>query len=261
MNDLTVIIPLDKWDNTVKEYLERAIDSVINQTVKPGGITIVIPLDFDNVELMDFFKKTEDKLKETEIRFQRHYAEDVTTIPQLINKGVEIHERKYFCVLEYMDAIEETWFKNVQTYIMEDKNINAYVPIVKLFSDEGKFINFQHTPWWALGFVDDALGYFDEESLKLLPDVGGYGTVMKTSDFIEVGKLKPSILYYYWGEFFLRFVYNKKNMFVIPKTLYNHTLIIPEESEEIAKFYWDSIFQEYLYHDERELIIMAKNEN
>jgi len=250
MMDLTVIIPISKWNDETKECLDRALDSVALQTVKPTNI--ILATYVENKTLDDYISKTIEEFKSFEIDVKLN--RESYSIVALINRSaLNLVETKYFTILEPTDAFEKTWFENVERYISHDEDIATYLPIIKLFSEDGKFLNFQHATWWAQEFSELGLGYLSEETIKLLPELTGLGMVIRTSEFKEIGGLKDNIVLYYWIEFFLRLVYNKKNAFVIPKSLYNHTLIKPDLTEEEAKFYWEAAQQEYYFNTQRDL--------
>jgi len=248
--DLTIIIPIVKWDEQVKEQLDRALDSVALQTVRPKNI-VFSSLPLDNEEYNIYLKKTIEEFKNFDIVVSGVQSPDGSTVPDLINNGV--NKTKYFTILEPSDMFEKTWFENVERYMSHDQDISMYLPIVKMFTPDGQFIRFYNEAYWANGFTDD-LGYVSEEALKTMFDMNITGSIINTQDFKDVGGLKTNIKLYYWYEFMLRFVYNKKNAFVIPKSLYNHIYVKPTDiTEKEAKFYWDASLQEYYYKNQRDL--------
>jgi len=262
MKDLTIIIPLERWDDEVQKYLDRALDSVFTQTVKPSKIHIVTNDSlFDNDEFREYFTKTIDEFDKINVEivqtvgdytFEYYPNNSINGLIETINKV----DTKYFTVLEPTDQFEPTWFENVERYIKSsDKDISVYLPICKVFNKDGEFIRFLNEQWWANGFSKDLnLGYVDEEGLKTMFDMNLSGSIINKNDFNEVGGLKNNIKLYYWYEFLLRLVYNQKHVFVIPKSLYNHIYfraVNIEESE--ARFYWDSVQQEYYFNTQREL--------
>jgi len=263
MKDLTVIIPVGQWDEQTKEYLDRALDSIFTQTVKPPKIHITTNNGlFNNIEFLEYFNKTINEFDKIGIEvvqtvgnyeFEYYPNNSVDAIVDTVNNV----KTKYFTVLEPTDQFEPTWFENVQRYIeTTDKEISIYLPICKVFNDEGIFIRFLNEQWWATGFSKDLdLGYVDEEGLKIMYDMNLTGAVINKKDFEDVGSLKNNIKLYYWYEFLLRLIYNQKIAFVIPKSLYNHTYFKANNIEEDeARFYWDSALNEYYFNSQRELI-------
>ena len=49
MEELTIIIPIHRYDQTIGQYLNRAIQSVDNQIEKPNNILIVAPKEVTDI--------------------------------------------------------------------------------------------------------------------------------------------------------------------------------------------------------------------
>ena len=56
MSDISVIIPVNEINETIKEYLVKCIQSINNQNVKPEKVYIV---HADTKEVNNFFKSWE----------------------------------------------------------------------------------------------------------------------------------------------------------------------------------------------------------
>jgi hypothetical protein len=263
MIDLTVVIPVEKWNEEERKYLDRALKSLFKQKVKP--VEIILGFNKELKDDKNFIGFIDEKTKEFEtvnINITKSYSDSyifehcphnsVTAIAGC----VKLVKTKYFTVLEATDEFEISWFENVEKYIeTSDKEISIYFPICKVFNQEGEFVRFLNEQWWANGFSKDLdLGYIDEEGLKLMYDMNLSGAVINKSDYDAIGGLKTNIKLYYWYEFLLRLIYNHKNAFIIPKSLYNHVYFpaINIETDE-AKFYWDSVQTEYYFIDQRDL--------
>jgi hypothetical protein len=262
MEELTVIIPIEKWDDETKKYLDRALDSVFNQKSKPSEIIFGTHSDLNDNKYGEYLEKTIKEFEMIGINILNKCSDYVfenypNSSSMAINDCVKSVKTKYFTVLELTDQFEPTWIENVQRYIETlDKDISAYLPICKIFNENGEFVRFLNEQWWANGFSKDLdLGYVDEEGLKVMFDMNLTGSIINKKDFDEIGGLKTNIKLYYWYEFLLRLVYNQKHVFVIPKSLYNHVYFKANNIEEHeAKFYWDSVQKEYYFNNQRELI-------
>jgi hypothetical protein len=269
MIDLTVIIPVEKWENEVNKYLERSLNSIFNQTVKPSEIILGFNIDLkNNKKFIEYIDKKNKEFQTINVNISKNFSDgyffehyphnSVTTITGCIYSV----KTKYFTVLEATDEVEITWFENVKKYIeTSDKEISIYLPICKVFSEEGEFVRFLNEQWWANGFSKDLdLGYIDEEGLKLMYDMNISGAVINKGDYDAIGGFKTNIKLYYWYEFLLRLIYNGKTAFVIPKSLYNHVYFsaVNIETDE-AKFYWDSALSEYYFNNQRDLIYNKKS--
>lgn len=218
MKDLTIIIPIHKFDNTVKEYLQKAVNSVLEQTVKPNKI-IFVGLN----ETLENIKDTIDIGDGTlNVNFINN-DDGETDFCSQVNLAVDEVKTKYFSILEYDDTYTSKWFENVEKHTKLNDEISIYMPIVNTLNKDGQFFKFMNEVTWATSFCSE-LGFIDEESLLTYFDYQLPGAVIKTEDFIEVGKLKPSIKISFWYEFLLRLVSQAKTVYVIPKVGYNHIL-------------------------------------
>ena len=252
MKDLTVIVPLHEYNESVGKLLERAIES-FNAT------------DIDNdTELLFIGPKTIIKLlKEKYDGDNRVFVEnEKTDFCTQINTAVE-KCKKYFSILEYDDVYTSNWFKNVKEYLAEDENISIFLPLTEIvkFGKENEPIGYVNEAALAVSFCEK-LGYLDLEALLNYMNFNTTGGVFKTSDFIDVGKLKPTIKLTFWYEFLLRSVRNDKKIYVIPKVGYIHTLdrenslsekynknMKPEEAE-----FWIELAQkDYLFNKTRDM--------
>jgi hypothetical protein len=257
--DLTIIIPLDKWDEKVKEYLDRAIDSVALNTLKPYMVIFVTPIGLED-DANEYFTKTKSELETLGIKETLSYSTSKTNFCEQINETVKTLKTKYFSVLEYTDSYGKTWFDNVKRHIELDKDISMFLPIANLYNEETEFIRFYNEQYLAQGFTENDLGFVTEDALKVLWDMNITGGVINKDDFIAVGGLKPSIKIFHWYEFLLRFCNKGKIVYVIPKALYNHTLFKNDVDIEEAKFYHDLCLKEYWYEQDREKVYLKVQE-
>jgi hypothetical protein len=220
MIDLTIIIPIHKWDETIKGYLDKAIDSVALSTVKPKTLTFVLPTAITS-EFNDYFNKTKEELNVFEIEATLLNNDGETDFSSQVNLGVNDVKTKYFSILEFDDTYTKKWFENVEKHIIKDENISLFLPISNVLNKQGEFFTFKNEVYWAKGFASE-LGFIDEESLLTFFDLQLPGGVFKTEDFVAVGLLKPSIKVSFWYEFLLRLTNQGKTVYVIPKIGYNH---------------------------------------
>ncbi len=56
MKDITVVIPVHEINESIEEFLTNSVQSINNQTVKPGKVCVV---HADTKELNDFFNSWE----------------------------------------------------------------------------------------------------------------------------------------------------------------------------------------------------------
>lgn len=258
MKDLTIIIPLHEFNEVVREYTKKAIDSVIEQKVKPGKVSFVLSPGLSE-DFGDFFNTTSDKLKEVDIKSSFILNPGKSDFCSQINFAVNEIETKYFSILECDDTYTKIWFDNVEKHVKLNDEISIYMPIVNTLNKDGKFFKFMNEVVHATSFSSE-LGFIDEESLLTYFDYQLPGSVIKTEDFIEVGGLKASIKISFWYEFLLRLVSQSKIVYVIPKIGYNHilgradSLIDTYEQtvkQEEAKWWSELAQKEYHFKEDR----------
>ena len=110
---------------------------------------------------------------------------------------------------------------------------------------------------------EDAIGYLTVDGLMSYSDFNLTGAVIKTSDFVDCGKLKKSIKLAFWFEFLLRMLYNGKKEYVIPKMGYKHGLRRPDSlmlayqdmPKDEAQKWFNLAKQEYFFKNDREKTI------
>ena len=253
MKDLTVIVPIHKYNDEIEALLYTAIES-LRKTDIDGDTELLF------VGPSDVLKKLKETYKDEEIKFIESKKTDFVS---QINLAVE-NCRKYFSILEFDDIYTPNWFKNVKEYFDKDENISIYLPLTEV-------VLFDKKEQGAIGYVNEAvlatsfaenLGFLDLECLLNYMNFNTTGGVFKTKDFIEVGKLKEPIKLTFWYEFLLRAVRNDKKIYVIPKVGYIHALnrkdslsmyynetMKPEEAE-----FWIELAQkDYLFKKKRDI--------
>ena len=250
MEELTIIIPLHKYDQTIGQYLNRALQSIENQVEKPSNILIVAPK-----EVTDILKQAPDT---TSIGIKLIENEGETDYCSQINLGVKNVATKYFSILEYDDYYQNKWFKNVKEYIQFKPDFSFFLPVSKLVDVEDNEICLANEIMWSLSFVNE-LGNIDPEILQSFYDFLTAGGVFRTDDFNEIGGLKPSIKLSFWYEFLLRAGNNGVKTFVIPKTGHIHTIEregsllseLTQMSEKEKLFWLELAKKEYYFKNDR----------
>ena len=206
--DLTVIIPVDKLDETTKPLFDTALDSVLKNS-KDIKVIVVGPKEvLSNVEANKRVSLVEN--------------EDIN-LPKQVNVAVSKVDTKYFSVLEYDDQYTKNWFKNLSEYMKASPELFAYLPINELmdYKNNNNVVGYLNEPVWASSF-SEKLGYFDNDSLMNYVNVNCTGGVINKDMFLEIGGLKESIKLSFWYEFILRANYKAKKIYVIPKVGLKH---------------------------------------
>lgn len=257
--DITVIIPVHKYNESIDTMLCEAVDSV------PKGMKIIIS-SFKGVDNA----KCNGMLQKSPITWL--YNEDGdTSFQNLVNKGVEACDTEWFSILEFDDCYTSIWFDNFFKYQEYNCEYNVFLPLVDLYDgkDNTKFLGYGNEAPWASMF-SDKIGVIDSKSLSDYFDFYPNGGVFKKETWLEVGGLKTNIKLTFWYEFMLRLTNNMNgNIMVIPKVGYIHLLgredslidfyrksITKEESE----FWFKTAKKEMFYKDMRDVNYIPKTE-
>lgn len=225
MKDFTAIIPLHIFNENVSTLFEKAVESFVKSTNGEGNLIIVAPADVAKQAStpVDVAKQLSTQLaKAANVTYVESNSSDFSS---QVNTAVEHVTTKYFTVLEYDDVFTESWFKNVKDYVNFMPDVSCFLPLTEVIMADNpeESIGYVNEAVWALSFSDE-LGFLDLESLQNYMNFNTTGGVFNTEDFKKVGGLKASIKLSFWYEFLLRMVYQKKQVYVIPKVGYKHLL-------------------------------------
>lgn len=252
MKQITTIVPIHKYDETLKETLGNAFKSFYETSKNiPADLMIVGPKDVLDLVKADF------------VNGDVVYVENENSwFSAQINAAVKKVKTDYFSILEYDDEYTPIWFDNVAKYIETGDDIAVYLPLTEVF-------DYQHKEQGPIGYVNEAvwassfsekLGYFDNECLQDYLIFNTTGGVFRTKDFIEIGGLKESMKLSFWYEFLLRAINKEKSIFVIPKVGYFHivnrndslaTNYAQTMSDRESEFWVELARKEYLYKTDR----------
>lgn len=250
MENLTVIIPVHIFDEKVKEYLGKAINSVYQQKDTDCKIILVGPSEI----MVDLNKNfNDDKIELLTNNGETDYCSQ-------INFAVKTIKTKFFSILGFDDEYSETWFSNVDKYIKHMPEYSLYMPIVNLINKDDKKVGSVNEIIWAMSFSNDEIGVIDSDTLQSYYDFSPNGGVFRTDDFIQVGMLKPSIKLSFWYEFLLRATNEDLKIYVIPKNGYYQLIdregsILEQTSKEMdekQRAWWIKLAnKEYFFKKER----------
>tara|TARA_B100000674_G_C37905002_1_gene945696 strand:- start:724 stop:1536 length:813 start_codon:yes stop_codon:yes gene_type:complete len=263
--DLTVVIPVHTVEGDTVKWLEKAVESVKVQKVKPDALLIVTA---DDKEVVDTVNKV--KLGSLD-KITKVVTNDTgkTDFCSQVNFAVTKVETDYFSVLELDDEYSNIWVDNFVNYKKHYSDVSLFLPIVVDTDVSGRYINTTNEAVWALQFSDE-LGVLDNSSLIDYPNFSFTGGIMKKSDYLEVGGLKSSMRLTFIYEFLLRVTYNDLRVMTIPKFGLKHTNMRPGSlfhtyksgetavTSEEAKFWMDTAKKEYFFTEDREITFEEK---
>ena len=213
MLDCTVIIPLVKLDNdNLKKLAKTAYNSA------PNKMNVIL---VGNDEALSSFDCQGSNITRLINNGDQSYQNQV-------NLAVEKVKTKYFTVLEFDDELSELWFDNAEKY----SNVNTdelfgMFPLTELVDyATNTTIGYANEAFLASSF-SEKIGYFDMDSLTEYLGFNTSGAIFLTKEFIELGKLKPSMKLTFWHEFLMRALYKECVIRVIPKVGCFHTVNRP----------------------------------
>jgi|19_taG_2_1085344.scaffolds.fasta_scaffold32181_2 hypothetical protein len=258
MKDITVLIPVHTIEGNFKEWFDKAIKSIQENTLKPEKVAI-IHCDCEDVKS---FMESYD-FGELDVEFMINEG-DLDFCSQ-INYGVSQVKTTWFSILEFDDEYSTIWFKNVEKYKDSYNKTSILLPLVVDVDEAGQFISFTNEAVWAMKF-SDKLGFLDNTALLNYQNFQTSGMAMKKEDFEAVGGFKSSMKLTFVYEFLLRATYNDLQVMTIPKVGYKHTnmrveslfweyknhtsdKLMPEE----AKFWMDTAKKEYFFKMDRKV--------
>lgn len=210
MKNITVIIPIHQISDDIKKLLDKALNSITENT----ETILSVPY-----KLKDEFNGYMDKANVV-----YNEKNKKTDFCSLVNQAVSKVKTDWFSILEYDDVYTDIWFDNFKKYADSLTDVSVFLPLVDLIDyNENKFIGFNNEAPWASSFSNE-IGYIDNDCLQNYFSFNLTGGIFKKEDWIEVGGLKSSIKLTFWYEFLLRLTKQNKKVFVIPKTGYMHYL-------------------------------------
>lgn len=266
MENITIIMPIHEFNEEVKKYTKQAIES-INRLGHGDNIKVlVISPSKIMTDINVLFK--ESNLDVSSIN------SETTDLFEMVNNAVKYCLTEYFTVMEFDDRFSPKWLDSFDIYKKANPNVSVYLPIVELYNDKDELIGFVNEIAWSSAFSkcdangENKLGYIDNECLKAYMDFNVTGAFIRTEDFIGIGGLKKSLSIAAWYEMLMRFCNNNKNIYVIPKSGYYHTIgransYSMKMSKEISKEYGQWLIKtaqvEYKYNEEREIKFSPKD--
>jgi hypothetical protein len=251
MKNLTIIIPVKEYDNSMDELLNRAVKSCADNNI------ILIGKNVGGYKY-----KNDDKSVKPNIKKIENTTEN-TSYQNNVNIAVDSVKTEYFSVLEYEDYVSDKWFNNVELQMEYDtEDIFCFLPLTEIVDyEDGKVLGYANEAVWATSFSQDgAIGYLDIKSLSVYLNFNTSGGVFKTDEFIRLGGLKNSMKLVFWLEFLKRALYNGKLAYVIPKVGYYHmvnkedsltSMYAKEMSDKEVDWWVDLSDKEYFFKKDR----------
>jgi hypothetical protein len=260
MTQLSIIIPVSEFNDTVKEYLAKAIKSVADQDNAPDKPQLVVVFPPKAAQVIFFVKELN---LENVVKFITT-TDAAADYQSQINWAVNEIDTEYFSVLEFDDELGKTYVKNATQYAAAYPLVDIFILMMLEVDTENKPVKISNEIAWSQHFAGDIenLGYLSVETVKSYSDFKLSGAVIKKSDFVKNGGYKVNIKLTFMFEYLLRSLNNNSKAFIIPKIIYKHLVDRPDSMFEVysktmpkleRKFWFDIAMKEYFFNKDREL--------
>jgi hypothetical protein len=254
MKNITVILPIHKWDEEYSTMYENSVKSVEQfyndvKLIVVGPSTVTSKITF-----------TSDKL-ETKIVVN----EGSTDFCSQVNLAIDNCDTEWFSLLEVDDEYKSSWLKSMDSYMKENPSAEVFLPIVRDINVEGKFLSYTNESTWAYGFTEKQ-GTLDNEALLDYQNFQISGGLYKTSVIKEQGKLKDNIKLTFGYEFLLRLTHNNIVVMTVPRIGYQHVNFREDSlfwsykndestkmTENEVKFWLETAKKEFFFKNKRDI--------
>lgn len=226
MSKISIILPIHEFNETVKAFLIKALDSIKKQQGLDEQLKVLLIYTEDSEKegILDFINLYSEA---SGLKINSIKNEGKTDFCSQINFGVSKTETEYFSILEYDDEYSTIYFKNVNKHINGQPDVGMFLPFTVEVDDKtSSLVQIVNQTIWSKGYVGEngVLGYLNVKSLNDFSFYTIGGSVIKKSEFDAVGGLKSNIKLAFTYEFILRFLENSNKIFSIPKFGYRHTI-------------------------------------
>ena len=258
--DITVIIPIHEFNESVEKYLISALDTVQKQDGidhKPEVLIVYATIIEKELKF-----SIQNILKDLDLKISLIKNNEKTDFQSQINLGVENVKTNWFTILEYDDELSTTYFKQGLIHIDAFNDVDLFLPIIVEVNDDQQALKLTNETVWSKHFVgqNGIIGYLNSNSLNQYTDFKISGGLFKKSEFIAVGKLKTNIKLTFAYEFLLRLINNGGKVYTIPKIGCKHLAtrkgsLFHEISQTMnlkeRKFWFETAKKEYNFFNDR----------
>jgi len=213
---ISIIIPIHEHNESIQEYINKAIESVTKQEgVETPTLILVSPPNVEN----ELIKNQYSGITPTYLT-----NEGETDYQSQVNLAVDKVTTDYFTVLEFDDMLSPTYLKNGLSYIKNYPEIDIFLTMMIEVNEKNEGIKLTNETVWAQQFVGEngEMGYLNQNALKQYTDFKLSGGIIKKSEFKNLGGYKVNIKLTFMYEFLLRALNNASKIFSIPKIGLKH---------------------------------------
>jgi hypothetical protein len=226
--NIQVIIPVHEFNDKIKDFLDKAIESIVKQEslTKLPLVVLVFPTPIES-NIKEFVESQKHKYQNSGVTDQNFYLInnfDKTDYQSQINLAVKSVTTEYFSVLEFDDEYSTTFFRNANKYVESYPDIDIFLTMMIEVNEKNEGIKLTNETVWSQQFVGEngEMGYLNAKSLQQYTDFKLSGAIIKTSEFQNLGGYKSNIKLAFMYELLLRALNNACKIFTIPKIGYKH---------------------------------------
>ena len=220
MKDITIIIPLHKFDDKIKDLLDGALESIKKnqETYTFGKLKplIVAPPAVDKL-----ITESDILVNFPETMISSNNGD--TDFCSQVNYGADCVNTDYFSILEFDDIYTDKWFKMAHDYYYSNESVSLFLPFNILTDVNHQQYQYVNEIAWTSSFSNE-IGYLDYDCLQDYSSFNLTGGIFNTEDFKKIGGFKPSIKIAFNYELLLRLTKKELKVFVVPKEGYIHLI-------------------------------------
>ena len=219
MKDITIIIPLHKFNDKIKDLLDGALESIKkNQETYTFGKLIPLIVAPNNV-----LEEVGECFGENVFYHTCRNTTDNTDFCSQINFAANKVTTDYFSILEFDDIYTDKWFKMAHDYYYSNESVSLFLPFNILTDVNHQQYQYVNEIAWTSSFSNE-IGYLDYDCLQDYSSFNLTGGIFNTEDFKKIGGFKPSIKIAFNYELLLRLTKKELKVFVVPKEGYIHLI-------------------------------------
>lgn len=264
MKGLDIIIPVHKYNDDVQTLLKRCLTSIKDMATQNGGkfdidVHVVGPNTLPSDEILSLVECSVDKymLKVHENTGELDFASQVNFAVSNVCK----HD--YFMIVEFDDMVTPKWLNMVMPYMEERPKCSVFLPLVEVYDIKNPSVplHYINEIGWSSSFAENELGAISNSALQDYCNFNFTGSIVKKTDFIKAGGLKPSMKLSFNYELLLRLTNLYNDIYVVPKVGYFHFVNREDSltseyhntmSQEEGSWWIKLALQEYQYKRDRE---------
>ena len=165
--NISVIIPIHKYDDELSLLVGKAVESIVKQedVEELPEMILVYPVELDAniIGFRDSMIRKYQNSGVTTNNFILIKNDDVTDYQSQVNLAVKSVTTDYFSVLEFDDEYGTTYFRNVKKYIINYPEIDVFLTMMIEVNEKDEGIKLTNETVWAQQFVGEngEMGYLN----------------------------------------------------------------------------------------------------